>query len=183
MLHEHIREDDSKKDMLARFRMAERVWEFTKVYEPTLTCLEDYDLGTSNQHVSYQIAEVAAILKWHFIVNHVPLSLVNPRKLKSYIKRTKIVTKKDVVAWAETKGFILPPKKPGGPGYYQREREDLSDAFTLSDMALRLSLHLEEGHLPRKGDIFLDQDYGLAFRRDLLFNTTYFQEPGLHANG
>lgn len=178
---EHVQEEATKTDVRARIRMAERSWEIVRQWMPALTCLEDYDLGGRNQYVSYQIAEVAGILKWHYLSNHMPLSLVNPRKLKSYVKKSKAVTKMDVIRFAEAKGFVLPPKKPGGPGYYQRQREDLSDAFVLADMALQLNLHLEEGHPAKSGDIFLDARYGLAFRSDLLFNNPHFEEFDPHA--
>lgn len=181
LAYEHISEPDTKKDVRARIRMAEKAWELSRQWMPTLTCLEDYDLGGKNQYVSYQIAEVAGILKWHFLSNHMPLCLVNPRKLKSHVKKVKNVQKKDVIEFAQARGFELPSKTPGGPGLYQRQREDLADAFALADMAMILNLHLEEGHPPKSGDLFLDPQYGLVFRTDLLFNNPHFEEFDPHA--
>jgi hypothetical protein len=115
------------------------------------------------------------LVKYHLYEAHMPHSLVNPRKLKSYVLRQRDVDKKMIVAWAEKEGFVLPPKKPGGPGFYQRQREDLADAYVLARIALDLDTFLAEGRPPVSGDILLDPTNGLAFRKDLLFHNQYFE--------
>jgi hypothetical protein len=43
-------------------------------------------------------------------------------------------------------------------------------------MMRQLDMYLSEQVPPRRGDIFLDPDTGLAFRPDLLFNDWYKEE-------
>lgn len=178
-LYWHFSESDVKKDMLARFRMSQKVFAEIRNHLPTLLALEDYDLSPTQQ-VGYQIAEVAGLVKYMVLEAHLPLALVAPRKLKSYVKRQKVVEKKDVMEFASTKlGFNPPIKTRSQPGFYQREREDLADARVLAEMAKQLDVYLSEGAPPKKkGDIFLDPDFGLAHRSDLLFNNPYEEELG-----
>ncbi len=91
-------------------------------------------------------------------------------QLVSYVVRRRTVTKNDVIAWAEDHGFSTPEKKPGQPGLYKRQREDLADAFVLRTMAEEAHAHLLAQTGPRKGDIFLDPDKGLCTRPDLILN-------------
>lgn len=132
--------------------------------------LEDYKLGGRNQYVSYQIAEVGGITKHELTVWGLPFTIINPRKRMSYVRMTKSVDKNVVMAWAADQGFQPPVKTRGRAGYDKRQREDLADAYVLARMARDLYGHLQEASVARRGDIFLDREYGLAYRSDLLFN-------------
>jgi hypothetical protein len=175
----HIHEENTKRDLMSRFRMYERARvEIREQSEgsPDLVALEDYNLGPG-QHVSYQIAEVAGLLKYDLIAGATPLVLINPRKRQSFVRRTKTVTKDDVLAWVEQDGFHIPVKTRGkNDGFVKKAREDLADAYVLAKMAHILHTYLSEGCPPRSGDIFLDPDTGLAFRDDLLFNNWFREE-------
>jgi len=173
LLCEHIKEPQSKTDLRARFSMADRVFnllmESARQSPLSLVALEDYALATG-QYVSYQIAEVGAIVKYKLLESRIPLVLVNPSKRQSYVKKTKGTTKDDVIEWATALGLDIPPKQRGRDiGYYQRARTDLADAFCMARMARQLDSYLIAEAQPLKGDIFLDPHKGLAFRPDLLF--------------
>lgn len=172
---EHFSEELVKRDLLARFRMAERVFEVVRGLIPTLVAIEDYDLNPTQQ-VAYQIAEVGGILKYKILDHKFTMALIHNRKLKSYVLRERKVPKSVIVAWAEANGFPLPPKKPGKPGLYARQRQDLADAFVLAKMARELNTFLSEGTPPVKGHLLLDPVNGVAFRPDLLFNNWYAEE-------
>lgn len=165
----HFETERSTVDLRERIRMAKMV--LGQILEPliavpTLVGLEDYDLSPY-QTVGYQIAEVSGILKYEMLRRSIPFCLIHPRKRQSFVLRAKVVTKNDVLAWAEGQGFKVPPKSPGKPGYYKRQREDLADAFVLGRMAIEA--HSLMGLPPKRGDIFLDPERGLCRREDLYF--------------
>jgi hypothetical protein len=153
-------------------RVLKPLMDQSQLAEDHIVGLEDYDLGTRNQYVSYQIAEVAAILKHELLKWGVKLILINPRKRMSYVRMTRKVDKKDIIRYASEHGFRPPKKQVGGPGYYARQIEDLSDAFVLGKMTAELFSNIQEKAGPKRGDIFLDPQTGLAYRSDLLFNLT-----------
>ncbi len=146
--------------------MAKQVADYIQFCD--FVCIEDYEQNR-NQVVSYQTGEVGGMVREKLLNRGQHFALVNPRKLKSYVLRQKTVTKNDVIAWASERGFNPPVKTRSQPGYDKGQREDLADAFVLATMAQRLAELLDGTPEPRRGDIFLDPEFGLAFRDDLLF--------------
>ncbi len=69
-------------------------------------------------------------------------------------------------------GFHLPAKKPGKPGLYKRQREDLADAYVLYRMAVVAYTYFKRGTEPQEEvkSIFLDPDKGLCCRDDLILH-------------
>jgi len=171
----HFQEVETKKDVRARFNMAWRLFDHiqylsSKSTMPVFVCLEDYDMSP-RQQVAYQIAETAGVLKFLLLQNQYTLALIHPRKRQSYVAKTKIVSKDMVIAYAVEKGFSPLPKVRGRDvGFDKRQREDLADGFVMAEMGRELHMFIEEGTPAKKGHIFLDPDYGLAFRHDLVFN-------------
>jgi hypothetical protein len=172
LTYQHFQAVDTKALFTARNHMADQVVRYFQEHvkgtsEVPIVALEDYDLNPSQQ-VGYQIAEVGGIVKHNFYLDGIPFTLVNPRKLKSYVVRKKNVSKNEVIAWASERGFTPPVKPRGGSGYDKRQREDLADAYVLARMARDLKMFLAEQTPAQKGHIFLDPQYGLADRQDLL---------------
>jgi hypothetical protein len=166
--YHHVSVADTKLSFTARKRMADEVIELLD-RRPILLGLEDFALGPG-QNVSYQIAEVAGIVKSFLLEVGYPLILIHPRKRQSFVLRKRKVTKNDVIAWAAKNGFSPPVKVRGGPGYKKREREDLADAFSMARIARELAMHMSEQSLPQSGNIFLDPDTGLMFNENVRFN-------------
>lgn len=166
--YEHVSVPNTKLSFTARMEMAERIIRLL-TRKPILIGLEDFALGPG-QNVSYQIAEVAAMVKQFLVEAGYPLVLIHPRKRQSYVLRKRKVTKADVIKWANEHGFCPPVKTRGGPGYDKRQREDLADAFVMASMARDLAMYLSEHALPRKGHLFLDPDTGLMFNDNVRFN-------------
>jgi hypothetical protein len=184
--YQHYEEPDTKHDMLARFRQAETILESIRSLSSfvSMVALEDYDLNPT-QHVGYQIAEVAALVKYKLLEWHMPLLLIHPMKRSSWIIRKRL-TSKEVkrlgIQKAVEGGFtILGEKKaPGGEGLYQRQKEDLGDAWCLAQMGRHAHLLLSEGALtPVTGDLFLDPKTGLLFNTGVLFNDPHQEELSL----
>jgi hypothetical protein len=144
---------------------------------PTMVGLEDYKLGGRNQYVSYQIAEVAALLKNGMLNAGIRYVLINPRKRMSYVRHQRNVPKDMVIEYAAAHGFQPPVRSRSNPGYDKRQREDLADAYVLGRMTRDLWVLLSEHASSRRGDIFLDPRTGLAYRSDLLFNLQALGSP------
>ncbi len=170
--YRHFQQNNTKTDLRARFTMGSEVFEYLADSQnhPWFVALEDYDLS-GTQQVGYQIAEATGLFKYQWLIaTGRPLALIHPRKLKSYVKMTKDVSKNMVIEWGLAHGFSPPVKTRSNPGYKKRQREDLADAFVLAHIARDLDAFLSEEVPPQKGHILLDPDYGPAFRPDLLFN-------------
>lgn len=174
---------DSKASFRARYGQADAVCErllegkTVDELECTVVCLEDYALGQSD-NVSYQIAEVAALVKREIVRSGVVLIIVNPSKLKHFVpvvmgdKPRRGLNKNDIIAYARRDGLQgIDPKKPGKPGYYKRQLEDIADAYFLAKMAWTADYLLNNPNEdPPARHLFMDPAKGLLRRADLLFN-------------
>ncbi len=170
--HFDSRDKGVKTDFNLRVGMAEALFSRVKTLQPHIIGLEDYDLS-GTQQVAYQIAETSGTLKY-LITRETNLSLllIAIRKLKSYVLKKRDVPKDAVIDWANQNGFDIPVKKRGKVGGFDKtQRGDLADAFVLAVMAKEFAYYSRDGHAPEKGHIFLDPDYGLAYRPDLLLGS------------
>jgi hypothetical protein len=87
-LCEHFKFENTTKDFRARVKMSKAIFarmvNFARDNETyiRLCGLEDYAMGVG-QNVPYQIGEVGGMLKFLIMEAGIPLSLVNPRKLRT----------------------------------------------------------------------------------------------------